>query len=273
MSIQVKDANGVTQTINSLPSLGQATSANSLPVVLASDQSALSVSWSGQNVAATQSGAWSVSLSGTPPVSVSGSVAVTGTFWQATQPVSLASLPALAAGSAIIGKTGIDQTTPGTTNGVVVNALPSSTVEVDVTPTVTAASYAANKVIGGIMTFTGVLPAGASYAAMLELIKISFKGSVQTAGFYVGVFTASPTGTFTDASTAAIASGDSASLVGVYHLTTANSPFGTHTIYNLDGIAKAINGSSANLYVVVVPDATTAALGSTSDMMVGLGVI
>lgn len=53
MSIQVKDANGVTQTINSLPSLGQATSANSLPVVLASDQSALSVSWSGQNVAAT----------------------------------------------------------------------------------------------------------------------------------------------------------------------------------------------------------------------------
>jgi hypothetical protein len=40
---------------------------------------------------------------GSPTVSVSGSVAVTGTFWQATQPVSLASLPALAAGSANIG--------------------------------------------------------------------------------------------------------------------------------------------------------------------------
>jgi hypothetical protein len=43
---------------------------------------------------------------------------VSGTFWQSTQPVSLASLPALVAGSAIVGKVGIDQTTPGTTNGV-----------------------------------------------------------------------------------------------------------------------------------------------------------
>lgn len=38
------------------------------------------------------------------PVGVIGSVAVTGSFWQATQPVSLASLPSLAAGTAAIGK-------------------------------------------------------------------------------------------------------------------------------------------------------------------------
>lgn len=48
--------------------------------------------------------------------------AVTGTFWQSTQPVSIATAPVLVAGSAIIGKVGIDQTTPGTTNGVQVNA-------------------------------------------------------------------------------------------------------------------------------------------------------
>lgn len=47
---------------------------------------------------------------------------VSGTFWQATQPVSIATAPVLVAGSAIIGKVGIDQTTPGTTNGVQVNA-------------------------------------------------------------------------------------------------------------------------------------------------------
>lgn len=46
-------------------------------------------------VTATQSGAWSVA--------VSGSVAVTGTFWQATQPVSAASLP-LPAGAATSAK-------------------------------------------------------------------------------------------------------------------------------------------------------------------------
>jgi hypothetical protein len=43
---------------------------------------------------------------------------VTGTFWQATQPVSIATAPVLVAGSAIIGKVGVDQTTPGTTNAV-----------------------------------------------------------------------------------------------------------------------------------------------------------
>lgn len=49
-------------------------------------------------------------------VAVTGSVAVTGTFYQVTQPVSLTTLPSLVAGTSIIGKVGIDQTTPGTTN-------------------------------------------------------------------------------------------------------------------------------------------------------------
>jgi hypothetical protein len=35
-----------------------------------------------------QQGTWNVGITGTPGVTVSGSVAVTGTFWQATQPVS-----------------------------------------------------------------------------------------------------------------------------------------------------------------------------------------
>lgn len=55
-------------------------------------------------------------------------VAVSGVFFQATQPVSLATSPTLVAGSAIIGKIGIDQTTPGLTNGVQINAaLPAGT--------------------------------------------------------------------------------------------------------------------------------------------------
>ncbi len=51
---------------------------------------------------------------------------VSGTFWQSTQPVSLASLPALVAGSAIVGKVGIDQTTPGTTNAVFATNFPTT---------------------------------------------------------------------------------------------------------------------------------------------------
>lgn len=51
-------------------------------------------------------------------IATNDSVPVTGTFWQGTQPVSLATAPVLVAGSALIGKVGIDQTTPGTTNAV-----------------------------------------------------------------------------------------------------------------------------------------------------------
>ncbi len=53
---------------------------------------------------AAQSGSWDVSVNNFPSsFGVTGSVAVTGTFWQATQPVSIASLPALSAGTAVIG--------------------------------------------------------------------------------------------------------------------------------------------------------------------------
>lgn len=54
----------------------------------------------------------------TQPVSIAASVPVTGTFFQTTQPVSIATAPPLVASAAIIGKVGIDQTTPGTTNKV-----------------------------------------------------------------------------------------------------------------------------------------------------------
>lgn len=179
----------------------------------------------------------------------------------------------LMAGSVTIGNVSINQTTPGTTNGVVVNAFPQLTSQVSVTPTVTAGTYAANVVMGGVMTFTSPLPATAPFAGILESITLKFKASVQTVTFNVAIFSAAPSGTFTNGVTAAIASGDSALLLGIYQLVQNNSSLGTHTIYTLDGIAKALNGSTANLFVVVVPSATTAALASTSDMIVSLGIL
>ncbi len=68
----------LTQIAGSALALGQAAMAASLPVTIASNQSAVPVS--GTFWQTTQP------VSGT--VGVSGSVAVTGTFWQATQPIS-----------------------------------------------------------------------------------------------------------------------------------------------------------------------------------------
>jgi len=63
-----------------------------------------------------------VGVDSSTPIVISGPLAVTGTFWQGTQPVSIATAPALVAGSAVVGKFGIDQTTIGTTDSVTVKS-------------------------------------------------------------------------------------------------------------------------------------------------------
>lgn len=57
---------------------------------------------------------------GSVTASISGTVPVSGTFWQATQPASLASLPALAAGTAQIGSV-----TASISNSVTIGSLPA----------------------------------------------------------------------------------------------------------------------------------------------------
>ncbi len=65
--------------------LGQKAMAASTPVVIASDQSALTIA----THAVTQSGTWNIGTL----TSITNPVAVTGTFFQATQPISAAALP------------------------------------------------------------------------------------------------------------------------------------------------------------------------------------
>lgn len=88
------------------PALGQALMASSSPVVIASNQSAVPVSLTSTTitgtVAATQSGTWNIG--------------------------SITTLPALVAGTALIGKVGLDQTTPGTTNAISIGQIGSTTV-------------------------------------------------------------------------------------------------------------------------------------------------
>jgi hypothetical protein len=143
---------------------------------------------------------------------------------------------------------------------------------VTVVPTVTASSYTAGYVVGGIMTFANAL--NASLAGILQNMTLTFKGSIQTTEMDVAIFSASPAGTFADHGAPSIATADSAILLGVYQLTNPQSVLGTHTVYELDGIAKQIVGSSTSLYAVVITRSATAAnLASTSDMALSLGLI
>jgi hypothetical protein len=137
---------------------------------------------------------------------------------------------------------------------------------------VTATSYAYGYVVGGVMVFPNILPS-TTFSGVLENITIKFKASVQSSYFAVAIFTGSPSGTFTDNNAPAIATTDSALLIGVYQLTSYSSLLGTHTIYTLDGIAEQIIGTSTTLYAVVISQSASAALASTTDMLVSIGVI
>jgi hypothetical protein len=106
------------------PALGALTKAGSTSVTIATDQGAIPVSLASAPTTAVTGTFWQ----STQPVSLASAptTAVTGTFWQSTQPVSIATAPVLVAGSAIIGKTGVDQTTDGTTNKVASAGLPTT---------------------------------------------------------------------------------------------------------------------------------------------------
>lgn len=129
-----------------VPALGQALAASSVPVVMTAAQlstltplSSVAVNNFPSGFLAAQSGSWNVA--------VTGSVAVTGAFWQATQPVSLSTLPALVAGTALVGKVGIDQTTPGTTNKVSIGT--DGTVAVSGSVAVTGTFFQATQPVSG----------------------------------------------------------------------------------------------------------------------------
>lgn len=163
---------------------------------------------------------------------------VSGTFWQATQPVSVAdgssttlgakadakstatdttavsemsvlkeisamaqAPAAVSTGTNVIGKVGIDQTTPGTTNGVQVNALP-----VNYTTALTTLQNAAAATGNGSTINTTGLSAVMIYTSGTFSATISFEVSVDGTNFVSvvagGVGTGSASGNTTASGTA-----------------------------------------------------------------------
>lgn len=147
-------------------------------------------------VAATQSGTWTIqpgNTANTTAWKVDGSAVtqpVSGTFWQATQPVSF-TMPALVAGSALVGKVGIDQTTPGTTN----------LVSIGTNGTVTIGAGSA--VIGHVITDTGSTTAVTGNVAVtsagLTNIDVALSTRLKPADTLAGVTTVAAVTAITNA--------------------------------------------------------------------------
>lgn len=123
------------------------------------------------------------------------------------------------------------------------------------------------------MTFANILPA--NFIGVLESITLKFKGSLQTGEYVLAIFNASPAGgTYTDHGAPTFNSADQVRLLGEYSLTVNKSSLGTQTCYCLDGIAKAIVGTSTSLFAVLIAKGgTTNNLASTTEVSVMLAVI
>jgi hypothetical protein len=188
----------------------------------------------------------------TQPVSLASSVSVTGTFWQATQPISIATMPALVASTAAIGQVG------------------GKTTTVDVTPTISTSAYTAGYVVGGLLTFSNALLTAGT--GILQSISLKCK-TVQTAGFKLYLFKANPTNsTWTDHAAPAINAADIPFLTAVRTLSSPDSGLGTHTIYVDDGIGKVLNPGATTLYGILVTTGTPT-FTSTSDMTISIGIL
>lgn len=223
---------------------------------------------------------------------------VTGTFYQATQPVS--GTVSLSGTSPVSGTvtsnagTGFPgPTAPGTSatgsnvltiqgsssgvavpiSGTVTSTVGSAvkTGSVLVSPTVSTSAYVAGYDVGGLLTFSSVFAAAAS--GQLSSIYITTK-DVQTAGFKLYIFKANPTNsTWTDHAAPAINAADIPNLVGVYVLAAPDSGLGTVTVYNLDGIGKSIaTGGGSTLYGILVTTGTPT-FASTSDISINISTI
>jgi len=198
----------------------------------------------------------------TQPISIASmpSTPVTGTFWQATQPISIASMPS----------TPVTGTFWQTTQPVSI-ASTAVTASVQVTPTVAAAAYAAGNEVGGLLTFANAFRSASS--GIIQSVVITCK-SIQTAiGMKLYLFKANPSNTtWTDKTTPAINAADITNLIGVYSLANGDSGLGTVTVWNLPGIGQGVVGSTTSLYGVLV---TTGAptFASTSDITVTVSVL
>lgn len=187
------------------------------------------------------------------------------------------------AGTAIIGKVGIDQTTPGTTNGVQVNAaLPAGTngignvggktVSVCVTPTVTTSNaYGTNYVVGGKLTFSNLFQAVGT--GVLQNVTVTI-GKVENNGFTFFPFSSDPSATtWTDAAVAAINATDIPKQRPPISL-AANTQLGTATVASAVGIGQGwVAGGTTGYGVLIANAALTNNFSSSSELQVCVTVL
>jgi hypothetical protein len=156
------------------------------------------------------------------------------------------------------------------TSSVRAQQLPSSyigrfggvTTEVCVTPIVTAGTYSAGTVGGGMIALPNAFLT--ANAGVLQSVRLTSK-SAQTAEFDIVFFSALPSTVFTDYAAPAIVAADALLAQPPIKLTNNYSGLGTDTIYGADAIGRPINEVGSSAYAVITTTGTPT-FASTSDI-------
>lgn len=186
------------------------------------------------------------------------SLAVTGSFWQTTQPVSISTLPALTTGSAIIGRVGIDQTTPGTTNLV---ALTAETTKVIGTVNIAAAQTLATvTTVGAVTAITNALPAGTNNIGDVDVLTLPVAfNSGATSATTQRVITA------TDAGAAGRLAANSGVDIGDVDVTTIIPGVGATNLGKAEDVAHASGDTGVAMWGVRNSTLTAAVTSASGD--------
>lgn len=206
---------------------------------------------------------------------------------------------ALGAGTSIIGTVAIDQTTPGTTNGVQINAgsaiignvgvdqtTPGTTnlvaagfgQQVASTPTVQNASYVSGNCLGGFNAVTLTVNNGQS-GFVTNFRVASVGGSIPAVTIYL--FSANPSAsTCTDKSTFTLNSADIDKIIVSPVTVTLAAPTGTTVTFGAADftpprpfIAGGSTGSGVKTIYYALVSGTTFTPASTSDIHVRVGAV
>lgn len=173
-------------------------------------------------------------------------------------PIALQSTPTidigdvtLLTGSAIVGRVGIDQTTPGTTDSV---SIKTRGYSASATFTPAAASHVAGDVNGGAQEFASMGPSAGRVKVLGASLLIS-GGTIETTAWQLHLFDVTPPSAVADDGAFALASGDRASYLGYIDLAQVVD-VGDTLYIQTNNIFKPVKLAGTSLFAYLVNGTT-----------------
>jgi len=140
----------------------------------------------------------------------------------------------------------------------------SQTIDVDVTPTITAGAYTDLDIVGGLQTLTGLGGAG----GVLHTVQVYDDAAVDAA-FLIHIFREAPTGTYTDNALLTLDAADKDRLIGTIEVASGDyKAIGGDSNATLNNLGFSFGPTPGfdHLYAIAVLNGSAPTYAATSDL-------